>query len=68
MDTTGSGTLLLALAKLRKADRDLALANLKPSHIKVLMGAARLTSVFAVFKDDQGAINSFFPGQGGPAL
>ena len=27
MDTTGSGTLLLALAKLRKADRDLALAT-----------------------------------------
>ena len=60
MDTTGLGTLLFALAKLRKAGGDLALVNLKPSHIAVLM-AARLSAVFDVFKDDQDAINSFFP-------
>ncbi len=62
LDTTGLGTLLFAVAKLRKAGGDLALVNVGPSHIKVLM-EARLTSVLAVFKDDQDAINSFFPGR-----
>jgi anti-sigma B factor antagonist len=62
IDTTGLGTLLFALAKLRKAGGDLALVNLKPSHIKVLV-EARLATVFDVFKQDQDAINSFFPGR-----
>jgi anti-sigma B factor antagonist len=50
------------MAKLRKAGGDLALVNLKPSHIAVIM-AARLSTVFEVFKEDQDAINSFFPGR-----
>ena len=62
IDTTGLGTLLFALAKLRKAGGDLALVNLKPAHIKLLM-EARLATVFEVFKGDQDAINSFFPGR-----
>jgi anti-sigma B factor antagonist len=62
MDTTGLRTLLFARAKLRKAGGDLALVNLKPSHSKVLV-EARLASVFEVFKEDQDAINSFFPGR-----
>jgi anti-anti-sigma factor len=62
IDTTGLGTLLFALAKLRKAGGGLALVNLKPSHIEVLL-EARLATVFEVFKTDQDAINSFFPGR-----
>ncbi len=62
MDTTGLGTLLFALAKLRKAGGDLALVNLKPSHIAILV-AARLAMVFEGFQEDQDAINSFFPGR-----
>src|SRR5271166_1544193 len=62
IDTTGLGTLLFALAKLRKAGGGLALVNLKPSHIKVLL-EARIANVFEVFKTDQDAINSFFPGR-----
>jgi anti-sigma B factor antagonist len=62
IDTTGLGTLLFALAKLRKAGGGLALVNLKPSHIKVLL-EARVANVFEVFKTDQDAINSFFPGR-----
>jgi hypothetical protein len=62
MDTTGLGALLFAVAKLRKAGGDRALVNLKPAHIKVVM-EARLAGVFAIFKDDQDAINSFFPGR-----
>jgi anti-sigma B factor antagonist len=60
IDTTGLGTLLFALAKLRKAGGGLALVNLKPSHIKVLL-EAKVASVFEVYKTDQDAINSFFP-------
>ena len=62
IDTTGLGTLLFALAKLRKAGGGLALVNLMPSHIKVLL-EARIANVFDVFKTDQDAINSFFPGR-----
>jgi len=60
LDTTGLGTLLFAHAKLRKAGGDLALVNLKPMHIRVVV-EARLFAVFNVFKEDQDAINSFFP-------
>jgi anti-sigma B factor antagonist len=62
IDTTGLGTLLFALAKLRKAGGDLALVNLKPLHINVLV-EARLAAVFDVFKQDEDAISSFFPGR-----
>src|SRR5580692_6079795 len=58
LDTTGLGTLLFAHAKLRKAGGDLALVNLKPLHIQVVV-EARLASVFNLFKEDQDAINSF---------
>jgi len=60
IDTTGLGTLAFALAKLRKAGGDLALVNLKPKHIELLV-EAKLGRVFEVFRDDQDAINSFFP-------
>jgi anti-sigma B factor antagonist len=59
-DTTGLGTLLFTVAKLRKAGGGLALVNLKPTHIEVLL-ATQLAVVFEVFKTDQDAINSFFP-------
>jgi len=60
LDTTGLGTLLYALAKLRKAGGGLALVNLKPLHIEVLL-ETRLEAVFNVYKEDQDAVNSFFP-------
>jgi len=62
IDTTGLGTLLFAVAKLRKAGGGLALVNLKPSHIKLLL-EAKVANIFEVFKTDQDAINSFFPGR-----
>ena len=62
IDTTGLGTLLFALAKLQKAGGGLALVNLKPLHIEAVLGA-KLAAVFEVFKTDQDAINSFFPGR-----
>src|SRR5271165_621771 len=60
IDTTGLGELLFAVAKLRKAGGGLALVNLKPSHIKLLL-EAKVANIFEVFKTDQDAINSFFP-------
>jgi anti-anti-sigma factor len=62
IDTTGLGTLLFALAKLQKAGGGLALVNLKPLHIEVVL-EAKLAAVFEIFKTDQDAINSFFPGR-----
>jgi anti-sigma B factor antagonist len=60
LDTTGLGTLLFALAKLRKAGGGLAIFNIKPAHIELLT-ATKLESVFEVFQDEQDAIDSFFP-------
>jgi len=60
LDTTGLGTLLFALAKLRKAGGALAVFSIKPAHIELLT-ATKLESVFEVFHDEQEAIDSFFP-------
>lgn len=60
LDTTGLGTLLFALAKLRKAGGNLAIFNIRPSHIGLLT-EAKLETVFEVFQEEQDAINSFFP-------
>jgi len=62
IDTAGLGTLLFALATLQKAGGGLALVNLKPSHIEVVL-VAKLAAIFEIFKTDQDAINSFFPGR-----
>ncbi len=60
LDTTGLGTLLFALAELRKAGGNLALFNIKPPHIELLT-AAKLETAFEVYQGEQDAINSFFP-------
>jgi N-ethylmaleimide reductase len=60
LDTAGLGTLLFAVAKLRKAGGNLAIFNLNPSHIE-LLAATKLATVFQVFHDEQDAIDSFFP-------
>jgi anti-sigma B factor antagonist len=63
LDTTGLGTLLFALAKLRKAGGKLAIFELKTTHIELLT-EARLETVFEVFHDEHDAIDSFFPDRG----
>ena len=60
LDTTGLGTLLFALAKLRKAGGKLAIFALKASHVDVLV-ESRLETEFELFPDEQDAIDSFFP-------
>ena len=60
LDTTGLGTLLFTLAKLRKAGGNLAIFNVRPAQIELLT-EARLETVFEAFEDEQDAIDSFFP-------
>jgi anti-sigma B factor antagonist len=60
LDTTGLGTLLFALAKLRKAGGKLAIFALKTTHIDLPI-EARLETEFEAFHDEQDAIDSFFP-------
>jgi anti-anti-sigma factor len=60
LDTTGLGTLVFALAKLRKAGGKLAIFELQTTHIELLT-EARLETVFEVFHDGHDAIDSFFP-------
>src|SRR5579862_4520359 len=49
LDTTGLGTLLFALAKLREAGGNLAIFNIKPSHIELLT-TAKLETTIEVFQ------------------
>lgn len=60
IDSAGLGTLLYARAELRRTGGSLALANLKPAHLKTLL-VAKLETVFNVFASQSDAINSFFP-------
>jgi anti-sigma B factor antagonist len=60
IDTTGLGTLLFALAQLRNAGGGLALADLRLTHLKLLV-LAKMEAVFEVFHQVQDAVNSFFP-------
>ena len=60
IDTTGLGTLVFCSLKLRKAGGRMALINLSPSHIE-LMILLKLESLFEIFADEQSAVDSFFP-------
>jgi len=60
IDSAGLGTLLYARAELRNAGGRLALANLRPAHMKTLL-IAKLESVFDVYGSRLDAVNSFFP-------
>jgi anti-sigma B factor antagonist len=60
IDSTGLGTLVFGLARLRKAGGRLALANVNRSHLKLFL-LTRLAVAFEFFDDEQDAVNSFFP-------
>lgn len=60
LDTTGLGTLLGAVEKLKKAGGKLAVFNLEPSHIEMLV-EERLETALEVFQTEQEALASFFP-------
>src|SRR5271165_6220789 len=60
IDSTGLGTLVFGLARLRKAGGRLALLNVNRTHLKLFL-LTRLAIAFEFFDDEQGAVNSFFP-------
>jgi anti-sigma B factor antagonist len=59
IDSTGLGTLIFGLARLRKGGGRLALLNLNRSHLKLFL-FTRLAIAFEFFDDEQDAVNSFF--------
>ena len=60
LDSTGLGTLVFGLARLRKAGGGLALVNLNRSHMELFV-LTKLAIAFEFFDDEQDAVNSFFP-------
>jgi anti-sigma B factor antagonist len=60
IDSTGLGTLVFGLARLRKAGGRLALANVNRSHMELFV-LTKLAIAFEFFDDEQDAVNSFFP-------
>lgn len=60
IDSSGLGTLVFALAKLRKAGSRLALASVNRAHMKLFL-LTRLSIAFEFFADEQDAVNSFYP-------
>jgi anti-sigma B factor antagonist len=60
IDSTGMGTLVFGLARLRQAGGRLALANVNKSHLKLFL-LTRLALAFEFFDSEQDAVNSFFP-------
>ena len=60
IDSTGLGTLVFGLAKLRKAGGRLALVNVNRSHLELFL-LTKLALAFEFFDDEHEAVNSFFP-------
>jgi anti-sigma B factor antagonist len=60
IDSTGLGTLVFGLARLRKAGGRLALVNLSRAHLEPFL-LTKLAIAFEFFDDEQEAVNSFFP-------
>jgi anti-sigma B factor antagonist len=60
IDSTGLGTLVFGLARLRKAGGRLALVNLNRSQLELFL-LTKLSIAFEFFDDAQDAVNSFFP-------
>jgi anti-sigma B factor antagonist len=60
IDSTGLGTLVFGLARLRRSGGGLALLNVNRSHLELFL-LTRLAIAFEFFNDEQDAVNSFFP-------
>ena len=60
IDSTGLGALVICATTLRKAGGDVKLLNLNKRNLELLV-ITKLATVFALFTDEQDAVNSFFP-------
>ena len=59
IDSTGLGTLVFGLARLRQASGKLALANVNRAHLKLFL-LTELAVAFEFFGDEHDAVDSFF--------
>jgi anti-sigma B factor antagonist len=59
IDSTGLGTLVFGLARLRKSGGNLALLNVNRTHLKLFL-LTRLAIAFEFFDDEHDAVDSFF--------
>jgi anti-sigma B factor antagonist len=60
IDDDGMGVLVVCYARTARSGGALKLLNLMPLHLS-LMVLTKLDTVFEVFKDEQDAVDSFFP-------
>lgn len=60
IDSTGLGSLVFGLARLRKSGGRLALLNVNRTDLKLFL-LTRLAIAFEFFDDEQNAVDSFFP-------
>jgi anti-sigma B factor antagonist len=60
IDDDGLGVLVVCYARIARSSGALKLLNLMPLHLS-LMVLTKLDTVFEVFKDEQDAVDSFFP-------
>jgi anti-sigma B factor antagonist len=60
IDSSALGMLVVAFMKLRKVEGRLALFNLQPAHLDLLV-LTKLVTVFEVFADETAAVSSCFP-------
>jgi anti-sigma B factor antagonist len=60
IDSTGLGTLVFGLARLRRAGGSLALVNPNKSHMELFL-LTKLAIAFEFFNDEHDAVDSFFP-------
>jgi anti-sigma B factor antagonist len=60
IDSTGLGTLVFGLARLRKSGGRLALLNVNRSHLGLFL-LTGLATAFEFFDEEQDAVDSFFP-------
>src|SRR5579883_1389994 len=60
VDTAGVGTLIFCAEDARQAGGRLVIASLSPAHNSVA-NLLRLDTELGIFRDEQDAVNSFFP-------
>jgi anti-sigma B factor antagonist len=60
IDSTGLGAMVISFTTLQKAGGTLKLLNLTDRNVELLV-LTKLYTVFEVFRDEQDAVNSFFP-------
>jgi anti-sigma B factor antagonist len=62
IDSTGLGGLVISYTAAKRSGGALKLVHLKEREVELLV-LTKLNTVFEIFRDEQDAVNSFFPGR-----